>query len=167
MGRDGLDISFNTPLKQILNDAVSNGKSLKELIIDLESFIKGDSGKLGTLHSYISGIARDTFNVFDRQYTQMVAEDIGAVWYFYTPGRVRDSREFCVKRNAKYYHKKEIGKWGHIPKEWQGRNKNTNDTTIFSYLGGYNCMHSVIPVSQSKVPKSVINRNKIKGNLNK
>lgn len=165
MGREGLDANFNTPLKQILNDAIANGKSVKELVFDLELFIKGDENQLGALNSYISGIARDVFNIADRQYTRMVTEDIGAEWLYFTPGKVKDSREFCIKRNGKYYHKNEVIEWGHKPSTWQGRNKNTNDTTIFSYLGGYNCMHSVIPVSKSRVPSTVIRRNKIKGNV--
>lgn len=166
MGREGVDKSFVAPLKGILNDAVANGKSLKELIEDLELFVLGDKEQLGTLHSYISGLARDTFNIADRQYTRIVAEDIGAIWYFYTRGKVADTREFCIQRNGKYYHHNEISDWGHTPAQWQGRNKNTNDTTIFSYLGGYNCIHSVIPVDESRVPKSVIQRNKSKGNIN-
>ncbi len=41
---------------------------------------------------------------------------------------------------------------------WAGMYKGTNADNIMTWLGGYNCKHSIIPVSLAIVPMSVIQR---------
>ena len=73
--------------------------------------------------------------------------------------------------NGKIFHNKEIEEWGRKPDLWRktgdcsggGRAGGTNEVTIFSLLGGYNCLHSLIPMPVEAVPEDVIQRAKSKG----
>jgi hypothetical protein len=42
-------------------------------------------------------------------------------------------------------------------------NRATDSTTIFAYRGGYNCQHSILPVSEAAVPKEVLKEAIAKG----
>ena len=35
---------------------------------------------------------------------------------------------------------------------------NTNETNIFTYLGGFGCLHSLIALPESSIPQEVLNR---------
>ena len=48
---------------------------------------------------------------------------------------------------------------------WQGKMYGTNESTIFVTAGGYNCQHSIMPVSVFAVPKADIERNIKNGNF--
>ena len=41
----------------------------------------------------------------------------------------------------------------HIKDDWQGKNPNTTAQSIFTYLGGYNCMHVLLPISKERYEK--------------
>jgi len=124
--------------------------------------------------SHVKRVAYDAFAVSDRTYTNTVSNVLGIEWYFYSGGTIDDTRDFCQERIGKYFHKKEVEGWGEnksccglkYPNSngWQGRNTLTNKTTIFTLAGGYNCKHSISPVSLRSVPKSVVQRNIENGN---
>jgi hypothetical protein len=68
-----------------------------------------------------------------------------------------------------YFHRNEVAGWGRgegvgecgFP--WAGMFKGTNEATIFVYVGGYNCQHSLLPVSEAIVPPEDVARAKSKG----
>jgi hypothetical protein len=74
-----------------------------------------------------------------------------------------------LERVDKYFHVTEIEYWGETPSLWNtcktklhkggGMIAGTNKTTIFTYRGGWQCNHQIIPVSEKIVPKDVIKRN--------
>jgi hypothetical protein len=39
---------------------------------------------------------------------------------------------------------------------WAGENQSTNEQTIYNFAGGYNCQHSILPVTIDQVPVEVI-----------
>ena len=149
----GLDASVIDPIRVMLRQNVTSGGSAFDLSEQLRTFIMGDSERLGALSRYSGQITRDSLNQFSRNYHQAVADDSGLVWYWYSRGTVSDSREFCIHRNGRYWHKDEIKAWAGIP-QWQGKIPATTSASIFTYLGGYNCMHGVNAVSDFVVPKS-------------
>jgi len=159
-----LDGALYSPIRKILTNSVSSGSSLKDTIAGLRLVIEGGDSRLGTLDRYTKQIAYDAMATADRAYTNAIADEIGAEWYKYVGGIIRDTREFCESRNGNYYHRKEVEEWG-LLKEWDGKAKGTNDKTIFILAGGYNCQHSILPVLMSSVPPDVIERNKANGNL--
>ena len=158
-----LDGALYSPIRKILTNSVSSGSSLKDTIAGLRNVIEGGDSRLGTLDRYTKQIAYDAMATADRAYTNAIADEIGAEWYRYVGGEIKDTREFCHTRNGNYYHRKEVESWG-LLKEWDGKAKGTNPNTIFILAGGYNCQHSILPVLKSSVPKDVIERNIANGN---
>lgn len=157
-----VDSAFFNPIKQQMINAVASGASRVDMINAIRQVALGDAQSDGRLLSYAKQIAHDAFALSDRTYTSMVADDLGVEWFFYSGSKIPTSREFCVARHEKYYHKKEVESWGSL--KWDGKMAGTNSKTIFSTAGGYQCRHSIIPVSISVVPPSVVKRNENNGN---
>lgn len=180
-----LDAPLYNPLRDILSDSVANGSSLKDTISALRLEIEGNADKLGSLDRYVKQISVDSFAQSDRSYTQGVASDLDLEWFFYSGGLVDDTRAFCQCRNGGWFHRNEVSDWGagvniEIPGckprntkgkptsvgvDWQGKNPNTNESTIFTLLGGFNCLHSLMPGTLAVVPKKDVLRNVENGNF--
>lgn len=168
LGEDAFTQSVTTPLTQILQSSISNQTSYSDTIKSLRLFIEGNDEVDGSLISHVKRIAYDSFSASDRTYTNTVANSLGLEFYRYQGSELADTRPFCDERIGKYFHKREIELWGMGDKccglswpqggKWAGRNANTNKSTIFVFAGGYNCKHSIIPVSTKSVPKDVIAR---------
>ena len=172
-----IDDKFFQPINQAITDAVDTGASRVDLIQAIRDVAIGDPEREGKLLSYSKQIAHDAFALADRSYTNAIADEFQVEWFFYSGDQIPTSRDFCIARHNKYYHYKEIQAWGQgkdigvaiNPKTglWEGAMKGTNKATIFKTAGGYNCQHSIMPVSISVVPKSVIERNREAGYYNK
>lgn len=169
-----MDAAFITPIEDLLTTNIQAGASFTQTIKDIRDFIE-DSGKEGgKLAQYSKQIAYDSFAVSDRTYLSERANDLGFEWYIYSGGELPTTREFCLVRHGKYYHKKEVESWvtdsgseesNPTPhKVWQGQFEGTNKQTIFDLAGGYNCRHIIAPVSLNSVPQDVIDRNIESGN---
>lgn len=169
LGQDAFTQTVNAPLTQMLQASISNQVSFADTLASIRLFIEGNDEVDGKLLSHVKRIAKDSFTASDRTYTNTVANSLGLEFYRYGGGATADSRPFCLERLGKYFHKREIEGWGMGDKccgldwpqsgKWAGRNANTNKSTIFTFAGGYNCDHPIIPVSLKSVPKDVITRN--------
>lgn len=161
LSQDSIQAQFVDPLKRVLTDAVSDEVSFREATKQLSDFITGTPERDGSLQRYVKQVTRDGFNIADRRYTQVISQDLGFEWFRYSGGIVKDSRVFCVDRVGKIYHLTEIEGWGSgkdVGKAgfpWQGMFTGTNSGNIATVLGGFNCMHALIAVSESVVPKDV------------
>lgn len=165
---------FITPIQTILENAVVNGASLKDTIDSIRTFATGNDQVDSKVLSYVKQISNDSFAIADRSYTSIISEYLDNDWYYYAGGEKQTTRCFCEERVGNYYHYKEIEAWGKGENlgqcnigggKWAGQIAGTNESTIYSYLGGYNCMHSLIPVSESIVPDSDKERAKKLGYL--
>jgi hypothetical protein len=172
LSQEAIGKEFVDPMREILSSSVTNGQNFSEAVKTLRNFIEGDDKLEGTLERYVKQVAKDSFSISDRQYTQTITNDLEIEWYVYRGGLIASSRPFCTMNNDKYFHKKEIEDFGRgididgkklTPEELQGRKAGTDSSTIFVFAGGYNCDHSWLPVSISIVPKDVIERNIKKG----
>lgn len=163
-GTPVVTVNLYNPIEQLLVNAVSAGDSYTKTVRDIRRIITGDREVDGKLYRYSKQIAYDSFAVADRAYTNQIAEDIAVEWYVYRGGLVEDSRQFCITRNGKYYHRKEVEAWGNLG-DWSGKIPATDSKTIFIYAGGYNCFHHPLPTSISDVPKKDIQRNIRNGNF--
>jgi hypothetical protein len=166
--------NFIAPIKSQLEQAVASGASYKDTITNIRETVEGTEDADGRLLKYSKQVTWDAFAVSDRAYTNAIAEDLDVEWYSYLGGVVEDSRCFCEERDGGYYHYKEIEAWGRgedlgICEDdqggWQGQMPGTNENTIFIVAGGYNCKHSIIPVSLISVPMDDIQRNIDNGNF--
>lgn len=142
--------------QSILRANILGKASAKEIEIALKEFIQGNPDKAGRLNRYVSQVARDGASQFSSSYTQAVSESLGLEWYYYSAGTVRDSRDFCRRKQGQYWHKSEIEAWA--LQKWAGKIPETNAATIFTYRGGYNCMHILRPVTERMVPESALAR---------
>ncbi len=166
LNEDAFTATLSTPIKQILESSITNKQSFTDTIESLRYIIQGDEEVDGRLLSHVKRVAYDSFAVSDRSYTNAVSTDLALEFYRFTGGKIEDTRCFCKERAGKYFHQKEVEGWGEGKglgdcKQnglWQGANTNTDKSTIFLYLGGYNCKHSILPVSTKSVPRDVVNR---------
>jgi len=163
------DSDFVAPLRDVIEQAVISGSGYQETLKNIRDFIEGSEGKEGALLRYSKQMAHDSFAITDRSYTSVASEEMGAEWFKYSGDEIDTTRPFCAERDNQFFYYKEIEAWGagertigmSWPKSgtWAGRIKETNSTTIYSYAGGNNCRHSILPVSLFAVPMDVIQRN--------
>lgn len=168
------EANFITPIRSQLEQAVATGASQKDTIVGIREFVEGTPEADGRLLRYSKQISWDAFAISDATYTNAIAEDLGVEWYRYSGGLVKDSRCFCIERDRKYFHFKEVDAWGRGEDlgicdngdgTWAGMNAATNESTIWSYRGGWRCSHTLSPVSIVIVPRDVILRNMDNGNF--
>lgn len=168
-----IDTEFMLPIRSTLDQAVASGASFKSTLETIREIAEGSEGSDGKLLAYSKTIAKTSFATGDRAYTNVVSDELGVEWFFYSGGLVDSSRPFCIARDGQYFHFLEIESWvttksgegNPTPhKTWAGMIEGTNEQTIFVLAGGWNCNHSIMPVGISFVPKDVIERNIENGN---
>jgi len=142
--------------KQILNTSISTGENFQQVIRNIRNNIEGTPEFAGRMERYAKQNAYDFYSISNAQYIRQVSEDYGFEFYEYIGVDVKNTRSFCSERNNKIFHKREIENWANI--KWEGKQRGTNETTIFAYRGGYNCGHQIIPVATEDVPEDVLNR---------
>jgi len=163
------DTSFADAISNEVELAIANNSSYSETLQSLQTLVTGDDKLDGKLLQYAKQVAHDQFAISDRSYTSAVADSISAEWFFYSGSEIETTRPFCSERHNRYFHYKEISIWGNggategmlYPDgngNWAGKIPGTNTTTIYSTAGGYNCRHSIIPVSIEIVPEKDIQR---------
>lgn len=166
LSNSGLDGLLLADLKTALTDAVASNSSYSQALESVRSLVVGNAEREGNLLRYSRVIVSDSFAATDRAFTNIVAADLGLEWYRYVGGEMATTRCFCDERNDRYYHRNEIKAWGrgegigacNTEAGWSGRMPNTTEDTIFINVGGYNCQHSLLPVSIFAVPKADIQR---------
>ena len=155
------------PIQSILENAVVNGANISDTINSVRQFLEGNGESVGQIDKYIKQITNDSFAIADRSYTSIVADELDNDWFYYSGTVVDKTRCFCEQRVGNYYHYKEIESWANGENlgecnigegKWAGEIIGTNSSTIYSYLGGYNCLHSLIPVSEMVVGENDLNR---------
>lgn len=162
--------AFLKPLQGIIQNSVVNNSRYAETLRTIREFIEGSENFDPRLESYSRQIAKDAFAIADRAVSATYARELDIDWFFYSGDVIPTSRAFCRERHNKYYHRKEIEAWGAGKKtkglelpfkdgHWQGERDGTNEDTIFTYAGGYNCGHTIMGVSIFAVPLVDIQRN--------
>lgn len=163
---DGLNEMLYNPVRDTLLDGIASGSSYSDLMTNLNTIAIGNDNLEGVLERYSRQLVSDTLATTDRQFTQIIGDELGLEWFRYLGGKMKTTRCFCLERNGGYYHRNEIESWGRLENlgdcrtntGWQGMFRGTNAETIFSWVGGYNCQHSLLPISEFDVPKDDIVR---------
>lgn len=159
---DGFESQIKKPLLDILNQNVNTSARFTDMLSQIQQYIVGNKDLDGRMLSYAKQITTDAIFNYSRSYQQAIASDLGLEWYLYSGGLTKEgkysggSRDFCIARADKYFHHSEIEKWASA--DWTGKRRGTNASSIFTFAGGYNCRHSLIPVSSDVVPDSVKSR---------
>lgn len=158
---DNLDANFINPIREQVELAVTSQASFSETLTSLQKIVTGDGETDSKIAQYAKQVAHDTFAVSDRAYTKIVSDELGAEWFKWSGNVIPTSRSICVENHNKFFHRMEIEEMA--DKDWSGKMEGTNTETIFTTAGGYNCRHSVLPVSINSVPQEVIDRAEKKG----
>lgn len=170
---DGLRNAVSRPFAQQLIANVTSKAPLRDAVKSLRLIIEGDSTTDGRIAANVKTVATTAQAVSDREYSNAVYEDLGIEYFKYIGGEIETTRPFCEHRVGKVFHRKEIEAWGNGKNAggikdikngtWDGRIRDTNEQSIFTNLGGWNCRHSLVPVVGRLVPKEVIERAREEG----
>jgi hypothetical protein len=172
----GVDANFLQPILSIIQDSISVGGNVNDLIDELNTYITGGDKGVGALKRYVTQVSNDSLTQFNANYNQAITSDLGFEFYKYTGTIIADSRPFCRDFVQKYYHKTEVEQLGMrinpftssslTPPQLNGRIAGTNKSSIFTNRGGWQCRHYFSPLSTRQVPKATLMRNLNNGNWN-
>jgi len=157
----GLESQIITPLRTILNQNINSGGQFVDMIEQVKTYIKGTPTTDGKLLRYAKQITSDALFNYSRAYHLSLTADLGLEWFCYSGGLTDKSRDFCIEHAGYYYPKAEVESWA--SQDWAGKRPDTTETTIFIYVAGFQCRHSLIPVHESVVPKEDIDSAKERG----
>lgn len=173
----GLDAMVAQPIKDILTTSITSGGSYAELSAQLKTAVGGTgTSNPGLLDRHTKQVTVDTMNQYNRNYTQIVSNDLGFEWYAYQNTLITTSRPFCISMHeTRYFHVSQIPDllkakdmyYTHKNKDGtterrkvklnpktdlpEGMYPNTNVSNFLTLLGGYNCGHQAGPVSENLV----------------
>ena len=153
----GLQEGFIQPVKYLLMQQVTSGASVMESKKVLHRWTKGEltDGKetMGrqtpNLQRYSTQIARDTAYQYQGVINQIIQEEFDLESFIYVGNLIKDSRPLCVHlvdldRPIKFDELPPL-----LKKYPEGQIKGTTKENFIVYRGGYNCRHTVTPVSSN------------------
>jgi hypothetical protein len=145
---------IDTEIKQKIRDSIllyNNEGNLATFRQTITSLISTEK-----LNINIISKAQDLVTIFKRTSTITLANEKGVEYFRYAGGTIDSIRCFCEKRVGNIYSKKEIQSWA--TEKWQGKIPSTNKVNIFSYLGGFNCLHTLQIVSEKRALAEGVNK---------
>jgi len=169
----GLKENVTQPFLEQLTANVAARAPLREAVKALQGVIEGTETTDGRLLANVRTTANTAQAIADRSYAAAVNEELGIDYFQYLGGEIPTTRPFCAHREGEIYHRKEIEQWGDGKNSagindirngtWDGRIDGTDSRSIFTFVGGWNCRHFLVPVIKQKVPASVVARAKAEG----
>jgi hypothetical protein len=169
----GLRERVTQPFLEQLTANVAARAPLREAVKALQGVIEGTDTTDGRLLANVRTTAGTAQAIADRSYAAAVNEELGIEYFQYLGGEIATTRPFCEHREGAIFHRKEIEAWGDGKNSagindirngtWDGRIDGTDSRSIFTFVGGWNCRHYLVPVIKQKVPASVIARAKAEG----
>lgn len=151
---EGVDENYIKPMLDKFRNAILTKGALDDLVDELKIYTIGDDKKDGVLDRYVKQVHSDSLTQYIANYTEVLTEDAGLEFYIYLGNLQDDSRPFCKERAGNYYHYKEVELWAN--EDWAGKIAGTNESNIFTYRGGWNCEHQLVPTLTRLVPKNVV-----------
>jgi hypothetical protein len=169
----GLKNNVTQPFVEQLVTNISARAPLRDTINALQGVILGTDANDGFLLRHIKTTALTAQAVADRSYSAAVNETIGAIYFEYLGGEIPTTRPFCQHREGEVFHRDEIQQWGRginsggindiVDGTWAGRIEGTDSRSIFTFVGGWNCRHYLVPIEADEVDPSVKARAKAEG----
>ena len=169
----GLKENVTQPFLEQLTANVAARAPLREAVKALQGVIEGTETTDGRLLANVRTTANTAQAIADRSYAAAVNEELGIEYFQYLGGEIPTTRPFCEHREGEIFHRKEIEAWGNGENSagindirngtWDGRIDGTDSRSIFTFVGGWNCRHFLVPVIKQRVPASVIARAKAEG----
>jgi hypothetical protein len=169
----GLKENVTQPFLEQLTANVAARAPLREATKALQGVIEGTETTDGRLLANVRTTANTAQAIADRSYAAAVNEELGIEYFQYLGGEIPTTRPFCEHREGAIFHRKEIEAWGDGKNSagindirngtWDGRIDGTDSKSIFTFVGGWNCRHFLVPVISQRVPASVKARAEAEG----
>lgn len=169
----GLRENVTQPFLEQLTANVAARAPLREATKALQGVIEGTDTTDGRLLANVRTTANTAQAIADRSYAAAVNDELGIEYFQYLGGEIPTTRPFCQHREGEIFHRKEIEAWGDGKNSggindirggtWDGRIDGTDSRSIFTFVGGWNCRHYLVPVIKQKVPAKVQARAKAEG----
>ena len=178
----GISANVSDAIINILRTNITSGGSYASLAEQLRQSLVNTPESKGILDRYVKTVASDSINQFSRQYTNIVASDLGYHWFYYANTEIETSRPFCqsMAEEHRYFHISQVpemleGKYLGARMMYNdnkvGKTKpvtiyaktglphgfiaGTNTDNFFIRAAGYNCGHSIQPINIRQVPKDI------------
>jgi hypothetical protein len=145
----GIRNNFANAIQETLLANASGTTNRTLLQKTLKQFIEGTDAEKAFLNRYITTVTNDSVMTFSREYVNSISADLNLNFFFYAGTAISDTRSFCKARHGRYFKKSEVEGWANLG-DWNGRKSGTTKTTIFSYAGGWNCRHTIYPITQTQ-----------------
>lgn len=129
---------------RIFNKVALNVENSGRIILDavilgqkpnIKDIAAGSTGLVSNIETEIN----TGLSAFNRSVTLKKADDVGIELFVYAGRLIKTSRDFCIARAGKVFTRAQIKRWD-----------NGQGLPADIYLGGYNCRHQLIPISQRK-----------------
>lgn len=169
----GLRENVTQPFLEQLTANVAARAPLNQAVKALQGVIEGTDTTDGRLLANVRTTANTAQAIADRSYAAAVNDELGIEYFQYLGGEIPTTRPFCQHREGAIFHRKEIEAWGDGKNSggindirggtWDGRIDGTDSRSIFTFVGGWNCRHYLVPVIKQKVPATVQARAKSEG----
>lgn len=140
-----------TPIKRIkarIIQMIQLGAAFPEISNGLELLILS-SNRVGVLAKSMTLILHDTLSQFDRGVSREVAVAANLEFFLYQGGKVKDTRDFCDRRDGKVFHISETEEWKAM--DWDGKSPEPYDP--ITDMGGYNCRHLARFISNNEAER--------------
>ena len=169
----GLRDNVTVPFLEQLTANVAARAPLNQAVKALQGVIEGTETTDGRLLANVRTTANTAQAIADRSYAAAVNEELGIEYFQYLGGEIPTTRPFCEHREGAIFHRKEIEAWGDGKNSagindirngtWAGRIDGTDSRSIFTFVGGWNCRHFLVPVISQRVPATVKARAEAEG----
>lgn len=138
----GINKNVVTPLMDKIYEMNMRGVTKRELRSWLKDYLetRNVSGR------HAEQVAVDALYQMTSYYQNQIAADLNIQHWYYAGTRIKTSRSFCVSRYGRAFTQAEVESWAGLT--WAGKIPGTTKTTIFTYRGGYNCRHTLRPISR-------------------
>lgn len=190
LSQSALTASVVEPLNKMLLRAVTSGSKYADLIDEFHKQLESSDDSTSALAKYAKTYATTAMTQLAGENNRLFTDDLGTEWFQYVGSVIETSRQFCELLTEKeYIHKSEIKDIlnGYIeidgkvhecemnPKTGlpKGLIEGTTEQNFQVNVGGWNCRHQLIPISELMVPEHIrakfdkgINDNGIPNGLN-
>jgi hypothetical protein len=174
----GIGTNIADNVAGILSSNVTTGGSYKDLLGQLRESLTDTQKSDGLLTRYAKQITTDGLNQYSANYTQIVSADLGYEFFAYQGSDIKTTRPFCdAMTDLRYFHVSEIPRLLRADDLYYMKDGNktkvpiypktglpsglidgTNPANFMIRRGGYNCGHSIRPVSANLVQAQSIER---------
>lgn len=164
----GLQTNVVRPIYEQLLRAVTSREPMSIIREELYSQLVREDG---TLARYTGTYAVTAMTQYAGRHNQIATEDLGLEWFRYVGSTIETTREFCRLMTLKQYiHRSEfrdivrgkivINGEAHqcrLNSSGQPRGfiRGTTEDNLQQNVGGWNCRHQLVPVSEQAVPDAI------------